>query len=252
MSEFDSSKRFDMGRVVKRAFDVLGSNLPVFGGLALLLVALPDAVWGWIKPTTNAGGLDFLEVIGGAIVVGILALTAQAAMIHFAVSNFRDKEASFGESISTGFLHVWPLFLLSICVNFMVGIASFALLVPGFMLLTRWSAAIPAQVVENKGVFESMGRSADLTKGRRWSIFGLMIVYLLAIVVIQMIIAVVIGGSVNNMMQALSGQVFARFVTPVIGSAVALINGAAIASLYHELRSTREGGGEDSTVAVFD
>ena len=45
------------------------------------------------------------------------------------------------------------------------------------MMATAWIMAVPAQVVEQPGVFGAIGRSADLTRGHRWPIFGLMIIF---------------------------------------------------------------------------
>ncbi len=47
-----------------------------------------------------------------------------------------------------------------------------ALLVPGFILLIMWFVAIPVCVVEQRGSWASMQRSAELTKGHRWKISG--------------------------------------------------------------------------------
>jgi hypothetical protein len=50
------------------------------------------------------------------------------------------------------------------------------LIVPGLILLTIWSVAQPVVVVERKGVFESLGRSAELVRGNGLRVFLFLLV----------------------------------------------------------------------------
>ncbi|MFW8695946.1 hypothetical protein ACOI9Y_35795, partial [Mesorhizobium japonicum] len=58
------------------------------------------------------------------------------------------------------------------------------------MLTVLWSVSAPAVVAEKRGVFEAMQRSRDLTRGYRWHIFGLLVIYL----VLSMIVGMLVGG----------------------------------------------------------
>jgi Ni/Fe-hydrogenase subunit HybB-like protein len=60
-----------------------------------------------------------------------------------------------------------------------VGAGAVALIVPGVLLALMWSLAVPAKVLENRGVTDAMSRSSDLTKGDRGRIF---VIWLLLIV----------------------------------------------------------------------
>jgi Protein of unknown function (DUF2510) len=50
-----------------------------------------------------------------------------------------------------------------------------ALAVPGFLLLTRWAVVAQAAALEGGGWTDALRRSADLTDGRRWHAFGLLL-----------------------------------------------------------------------------
>jgi len=48
--------------------------------------------------------------------------------------------------------------------------------------------ATPVCIAENEGVFGSMSRSAQLTKGHRWQIFGILVLIWIASVIITVLI----------------------------------------------------------------
>ena len=60
---------------------------------------------------------------------------------------------------------------LSLAIGIAVGIGCIFLLVPGILLMLRWSLAVPAKVLENRGVGDAMSRSSELTQGNRGRIF---------------------------------------------------------------------------------
>jgi hypothetical protein len=69
---------------------------------------------------------------------------------------------------------------ISFLVSLTAGLGMIALIVPGVLLLIMWSVAVPVKVLEHRGVFDSMSRSMDLTKGSWGRIFvvGLLILAL--------------------------------------------------------------------------
>ncbi len=68
---------------------------------------------------------------------------------------------------------------LSLAVGILVFLGAIAFIVPGVLLTIRWSLAVPAKVLEGKGLGQAMSRSSQLSKGDRGRIF---LVWLLFIV----------------------------------------------------------------------
>ena len=69
-----------------------------------------------------------------------------------------------------------------------------ALIVPGLLLIARWSVLVPAIVAEETSRF-GFGRSADLTSGRRW--IGLWVALLPWLASLVLIVpSIVVGGDV--------------------------------------------------------
>ena len=190
-------------------------------------------------------------MFGFAILSVALSATAQGAIIFGVVADLSGRKAGVGEMLARGWRHWWTLFLINICTAFMVFLGAIALFVPGIMLLIRWCAAVPAEIMESKGVFGSMGRSAELTKGRRWAIFGLGLIVLIIVLLVEAVIAAIVlpGG---NFIRDMNLPLFQYLIAPLISVVTTPLAMAGTASLYFELRSTREGVGVEALASVFD
>ena len=126
----------------------------------------------------------------------------------------------------------------------LAGLAAIALLFPGFMVLTMLFVAAPVCVVERLGPFKSMGRSARLTKGHRWKIFGLWFATLLVEGIVQ---------SVLTKLAVAGGASLLGTPVLVIWSAVYGAFSAVLAVVtYHDLRVAKEGVNTDQIASVFD
>ena len=117
------------------------------------------------------------------------------------------------------------------------------------MLAVAWCAAAPAVVAEKVGVFESFTRSANLTRGHRWAIFALFVIYAVVSWMISAVGSAFMFGSLNNVGQMM---IISVIVQAVVGTLGALIGGAGSAALYFELRTVKEGVGADTLASVFD
>jgi hypothetical protein len=260
-----ASTRFELSRVIQRTFACLGRNLGVFALLALLLAGAPAALTGGLfalasmnatpGPVTNAdSGLVAIgaSAFGLTYFIGaIAAFVLRGAIVYGAVADLNGRRASFGECLSTGMRHVGWLILLAIVVTIAEVFGFILLLVPGLMMLTAWIVAVPAQVVERTGVFGSMQRSADLTRGHRWPIFGLLVIFGLASGLVQGVITAAIAPMAAA--SATTGVIMSQAVIePLVTAATTLVAAVGVASIYYELRSAREGIGPEALAAVFD
>jgi membrane-anchored glycerophosphoryl diester phosphodiesterase (GDPDase) len=68
---------------------------------------------------------------------------------------------------------------LSFSIGFLVILACIALIVPGVLLAVRWSLAVPAMVLEGKGIGQAMSRSAELTMGNRGRVFVIWLIFVI-------------------------------------------------------------------------
>ncbi|HWE44481.1 MAG TPA: hypothetical protein VG407_00520 [Caulobacteraceae bacterium] len=252
---------FDIGRVIQRTFGVIGRNFVPFLLLALLFKAIPAAAVGYwtlkVQTSTLAGNNPFgmfdgphvlVSIVSGLIGV-ITVFVLQAALLRGTIADLNGKRASFGDMLATGIRSFLPLLGLGIIMGLALMAGFILLIVPGIMMLVAWCAAAPSIVAEKKGVFESFTRSANLTRGHRWPIFGLFVIY--------MIVAWVIGAAGSALMLANRNDVQMMMavtlgIQVVVGTLSAMIGSAGSAALYYELRTIKEGVGADTLASVFD
>jgi hypothetical protein len=122
-------------------------------------------------------------------------------------------------------------------------IAFLLLVIPGFMFLSAMFVVVPACVVDRLGPIDSMGRSAGLTKGHRWRIFGLILLIFVPGAILQRILFVL---AVTAGPMALSIE---TFVWDSLFEAFGAVVGAVA---YYNLRAVKEGIDIERIAAVFD
>jgi hypothetical protein len=259
---------FDMGRVVSQAFGAISRNSIAFFVLAFVLVGAPQSILGLLQVQANpltadptaasrtpgamiAYGLIVIAIALASLVLGALL---QAAVIRGVVEDLNGKRASIAELLSSGLRVSPPVIAIGLLVGLGIGLGAILLLVPGLMLASRWIVAVPARVMERPGVFAAMERSAELTKGNRWAIFGLLFAYA---IVLWIISAVVLGITASLSFTAHSptaagmGLPYA-LISALVNALISTIGSAGVASIYCELRRIRDGAIPSALAAVFD
>ena len=137
-----------------------------------------------------------------------------------------------------------PLILCSIGASIAYAFGFMLLIVPGLMLMVIWAVYIPAIVIERAG-FGSFSRSAQLTAGYRWPIFG-------ALLLMFVVLGVVAGGI------GLIGAFVPSLGTTSIIATEAVTSGLTMAFsgifyslLYARLREIKEGMSVEELAEVF-
>ena len=247
-------EKLDVGRVFQGTFGVISRNFTTFLVLSLLFGALPS-----VLTTVAAGGrtgqafsLDWLGRFGiGWLVALVSNSVLQGALVHATVSDLDGRRASVSECLRTGLNHFLPLILAGFLYGllFVGGLALFV--VPGIIALVTWCVVSPVVVVERTGVLGALGRASALTKGSRWRIFGLMLIYAIFVGAVQSALISMLGGlSAIRLGAAISpGYVAVTVLVSLIG---AILGSAGIAVLYSELRRVRDGVGARDLASVFD
>jgi hypothetical protein len=257
---YSAAPRFEMGRVVKRTFSVVGSNVVTFALLSLV-PALCLAVVSSLGSQLEEGGeitsanVDTLANIGIAgLVYFVSALVLQAGVVHGAVVSLHGRRAAVGDCLATGLRNVVPLLLIGLLMVLGVMAGLILLVVPGIIFALMWSVAIPVRVVERTKILGVFGRSRELTRGHKWTIFGAYLLFIIVVIFISIPFGVVTaitvaasGASAAESLTSLETAVYVlnSMVTSVIGSTF-------IASIYYELRQIKEGIGPEALASVFD
>jgi uncharacterized membrane protein len=179
-----------------------------------------------------------------SFVGSILSIISLATLIFGGSQLMSGEKTQLGSWIRFGLSRFWPIIGVSLLVTLGAGVGFVLLIVPGIILALMWSAAIPSCVVEKLGPIKSLGRSAFLSKGHRWSLFGLFIL-------IGIVTLITYG--------VMLGLLFATRspITIAVGLLVMTVLGTVLgcllqASVYHNLRVAKEGVRTGQVAAVFD
>lgn len=248
--------QFDLGRVIQRTFAAISRNAAVFFGAALVLVGAPSALLAVGQGSLLTGADDafsgFVMMAIGWVLNLIGMYVLQGMVVKAAVNGFNGKSTSFGDAFDVGVRMFLPLLGLAIVAGIGTLLGFILLIVPGVILCVLWAVAAPAVVVEKRGVFESLQRSRDLTRGYRWPVFGLLVIY----AVLSWIIGAVISGiSVATGGSLLDGtpNIWVNLLAgPVVNILSGVVASAGVAALYYELRTAKEGAGAEILASVFD
>jgi hypothetical protein len=167
--------------------------------------------------------------------------------------DLRGDRAALGEIVAYGFKLLAPIFVLGIVVTIIYFLGFVLLVVPGVIAIVFLWVAIPAAVIERTGIFASIRRSRQLTKGSRWRVFGILVLMVVVFVVgigIAAGIATWFAGSTN--VTDASFHAWSTQLGAFVGAVLGLFFSVLVAVSYFLLRSQHEGVGVADLAAVFD
>lgn len=281
MSVTDSqSPRFDIGRVMSRTSSLIGRNFVPFAILSLVFAGVPYLLLLLAMPASVAAGSDlstapFIMLV--VLLVYLLAsLVLQAALTRASVDDLSGKPVAIGAAVSTGVAVLLPLIGLGLVVGgvvmigalvfgvliaivgmggmgWMVFVLSIGLIVAAVYIFLRWLVAGPIIVVERLGVFASLGRSTALTQNHRWAILGLLVLYAIVIIVLQLVVGLIVPGAGAALAgtSATTPPLIALIVLILMQVFVSMLITVGIASVYFELRQLKDGVGVHELAQVF-
>ena len=184
---FSDLRPLSLGELLDRSFFLYRKNFMLFVGIIALphLVLLAFQLAGVVLQTEKGllpGPIVSALWLLGTAVVSLGATAASQGATVIAVSHVHLGRPT---SISEAFAGIKGriLYLALIMIGYWIGVGiGFALLiVPGIILALMWALTIPVAVLEDKGLRDSVSRSAELTKGHRGRVF---VIYLLFLVLL--------------------------------------------------------------------
>jgi hypothetical protein len=243
----EQSAKLDLGRVFQQTFEVLQRSPAVFFGLAGSGAVVAALSMGAQRNVLASGAA---VMASGPYWLSLLLMTlvsafVQSGLLYAGVRRLQGQRPPLGEVLTTAAKLFVPVFVVMLLYYLAVFAGALLLIVPGVMIGIAWSVAFPALVIERTGIMKSFGRSAELTRGSRWRIFGVALLYtVLSLVLTGVLQAFGLSAGVVNPVSVIGSIVITTVATAVM---------AALASaLYVQLRSLKEGLGGGSVAEVFD
>ena len=252
VQDLAAASRFQVGQVVSKSLSIWLRNILFFLAIGML-AHLPSLLYQLafpVVPDPQNPMSGVKATVPAALIDGVLAQLMTAIVTYAVVQQLRGQPVRFGAALAGGLGRFFPVLLTSLCAGVLIGLASLAFVIPGIILMMVFWVAVPACVSEKLAVGASLSRSAALTKGYRWQVFG--IVLLLG--VLSLVAAFILGGAVGfglgvaHVALASIGVVAEFIANAVVGSLAA----ACAAVGYYYLRVVKEGVDIDQIAAVFD
>jgi hypothetical protein len=173
------------GAIVREAWELYKAHWRTFVPLALIVYIILGLV-----TLVFALLLGWLGAIIGALASIVGTFWLQGALVE-AVQDVRDgkQDLSIGEMFQRVQPRLPALIVAGILAGLGIALGLILLIVPGLFLLTIWSLIVPTIVLEGKSAGESFGRSRELVKGNGWSVFGVIVITIGAVIVASIVVS---------------------------------------------------------------
>lgn len=133
-------------RDTAKLYRALFGRTIVIAALVFAAVCLVESVGPW--------PVVLLSLVGTAVVQGALVEAVE-----------QERRRSSGGLFRATWQRAGALVGVSLLTGVGVGVGLFLLVVPGLILFTRWSLAVPAVMLERRSPLDAMRRSRELVKG---------------------------------------------------------------------------------------
>jgi membrane-anchored glycerophosphoryl diester phosphodiesterase (GDPDase) len=249
----------EVGRVLGRGFEALKGDFVPFFAVALLLSGVPGFLFEYLSWSDfQADGSDLIlslpywaALLGSLFATLLGSALLQGVLVRSTILHLSGRDADIRESLMLGLRLLLPIVGVTFFVSLFFALGLLLLIVPGVMIYCALIVSIPALVEERRGVFGSMRRSRDLTRGSRWRVFLLVMLFVIFSSIISSVMLRLTGVATNGLQPTSPDPLVAGLVTAVTNSLTAVIVAVVLAALYVELREVKEGATTNELADVF-
>jgi hypothetical protein len=230
---------FSFGDILGQTFSTYAANFLAFVSITAL-VSLP-AILATLIVGSNPLGAFIPGLIG--LVTGPIGT---GAITYGVYEYLLGRQTTVGDCLRVGFANVVPVLGVAILSGLIIVAGIILCFVPGLIAMTVLAVAVPVAIQERekRDILVALRRSAALTEGYRWDVFGVLFV----IGAINLGVGIVVGvlfGMTGHIEQA-------RLIAQVIGILVGGLGATAPAVMYYRLRSVKESVDVRDIASVFD
>ena len=223
---------------------------------SILLLAPIEAAAFWLQAHAPGGprslsGIAF-TILAPLVFQSVLVSPFIAGLCWSVSQRLQGQRATLG-SLTRHAVRRWPVL---IGVELVGSLALFGglvlLIVPGLVLTTRWLVVAQVAAIEGGGVRNALARSAQMTKGRRWAAFGVLVIQMMgsygSFYALQLLLGALIGAPFRAPLAiGLNRYLF----TPLYWSLAMSVSIVFYTAVFHRLAASRGFQGE-SAAQVFD
>jgi len=249
-------EEFGIGNVLGRGFSIFFRNLPAFLVISAITY-VPLLAYGLTWSPYDANTLGELQsgLLKYALIsfVGAMLLQnlAVSAITFGVVEEMRGRHAGIGRCLAVGLRRMLPALGVTLLAGLCVLLGVLALIVGAVVVFCMLYVAVPASVIEQNGVSRALSRSAYLTKGNRWNIFGLIFVLGVIGAIVNWGVQAALIDKVGDVVPPDQWNLYVGIQFGIQFAMGAL--GATIAAVaYVQLRNDKDGVGVGELAKVFE
>jgi hypothetical protein len=200
--------------------------------IVFLIVNLLGALLGAIAGT--GAGIRLLVALIATVISLVGTFWMQGALVY-AVDDVRDGrvDSTIGELFERVQPYLGTLIGAGLLAGLGIALGFVLLIVPGLILLTWWCLIVPVIALEGKRVGESFGRSRELVRGHGWTVFGIIILSVLASAIASGVIQSIFSFLGAFLRYWIGGAIANAIVDPFLAVALTL--------MYFHLRESATG-----------
>jgi hypothetical protein len=235
---------WSVGSALETAASILLRHFVPFV-ITALIAGFPNLVyWYLIGRGTSLSILTITGLVSMVVNTAAMIFVIQT-LTYGTVQGLRGRSVSIGDCLIQGGRRLPVGIVVGFLAYLGIVLGAVLLIVPGIILFTMWSVALPANTVESTGILASLSRSQELTRGRRWRVFGTVLVPILISAVTSWLLMGIFG------FRALRLQTF-QIVSWLVHGVEQAFSVCVFATLYSYLRRDKEGVDIEQVAAVFD
>jgi hypothetical protein len=177
--------------------------------------------------------LGWVGAVLGAL-IGLAGVFWLQGALVIAVDDVRDGRAdlSVRETLNRVLPRLNTLTFAGLLAALGITIGFLLLIVPGLILITLWLLIVPAIMLENRGVFESFGRSRQLVSGHGWNVFGVIVLTVAILIAVNIGLSLVEAAFDSSWLNLLLDIASQTVTAPFLALAWTIT--------YYELRAIKE------------
>lgn len=254
--------KFDLGTVFSRFFKLVGENAGLFFAIGVIgnivpAVAVTYAMFATLGLSFQ-GKADFSQFtpdnfgyFGGAgLIIFIMSLVTLSMITEVAILRAVGKTPNLATVLGHGFRNILPIIAISILIFLLLVAGMVLLIVPLFFWAICTCVAVPCYVGEpGRGIFGSISRSFELTKGNRW---WLLLIFFVAIVA-ETIGSSALGAAIPMLAQPGNEAMLMplQLLNAVFSGVLSLLGNIFITAIYVCLRESKEKLSPENAASVF-
>jgi hypothetical protein len=190
VEKFDGSKD-----LIRRSIELYLANFGIIATCTCLVFLPVFALMDYFEPWTIFGEHEKLwSYVAVADAIGIFGAFCRPAILYAVVYRMHHgKSPGLGAALTWGMKRWGSVFGAQFVSGIIILASTLALVVPGIMAYVRYSLVSPIAALEWEGDVDAVKRSAELVKGKAWTLFGAGLGLYVGSFVLNMVIMLLVG-----------------------------------------------------------